>query len=149
MKTTPDESAGQVTPPSPEMMGEMGVYIEEGFKNGTLVATGALDPRTTRIQSSGGKITVTDGPFSEAKEAVVGWAIVEVKSKEEAIELSKRFWQIVGDGQDHPADLRPRRVLAARGAVIAPDAWRGVEATWSTARSMRCGGWSRPGSSPV
>jgi hypothetical protein len=98
MKTTP--SADQpLTPPTPDMMGEMGAYIEEQFKNGTLVATGALDPRTTRIESSGGKISVTDGPFSEAKEAVVGWAIVEVKSKEEAIELSKRFWQIVGDGQ--------------------------------------------------
>ena len=98
MKTMPDEN-GAITPPTPEMMVEMGAYIEEGFRNGTLVSTGALDPRTTRIQSSGGKITVTDGPFSEAKEAVVGWAIVEVKSKEEAIELSKRFWQIVGDGQ--------------------------------------------------
>jgi hypothetical protein len=98
MKTEPDES-GAITPPTPEMMAAMGEYVQEGFRNGTLVATGALDPRTTRIQSSGGTISVTDGPFSEAKEAVVGWAIVEVKSKEEAIELSKRFWQIVGDGQ--------------------------------------------------
>jgi hypothetical protein len=98
LKTTP--TADQpLAPPTPDMMGEMGTYIEEGFRNGTLVATGALDPRTTRIQSSGGKITVTDGPFSEAKEAVVCWAIVEVKSKEEAIELSKQFWKIVGDGQ--------------------------------------------------
>jgi hypothetical protein len=98
MKTTPDEK-GAVAPPTPEMMAAMGEYVQEGFRNGTLVATGALDPRTTRIHSSGGQITVTDGPFSEAKEAVIGWAIVEVKSKDEAIELSKRFWQIVGDGE--------------------------------------------------
>jgi len=97
MKTLSD--ASPASPPSPEVMEAMGKYIQEGFQNGTLVATGALDPRTTRIASSGGKISVTDGPFTEAKEAVVGWAIVEVASKEEAIELSKRFWQIVGDGE--------------------------------------------------
>ncbi len=57
-----------------------------------------VDPHTIRIESSAGKINVTDGPYTEAKEAVVGWAIVEVGSKDEAIELSKRFWQIVGDG---------------------------------------------------
>jgi hypothetical protein len=85
--------------PSPELMEEMGKFVEEGFRNGSLVATGALDPRTTRIRSSGGAITVTDGPFTEAKEAVVGWAIVEVASKDEAIDLSKRFWAIVGDGE--------------------------------------------------
>ena len=97
MRTTPDPQQTQA-PPSPEMMAAMGAFIEEGFRNGTLVATGALDPRTTRIASSGGAITVTDGPFTEAKEAVVGWAIVEVGSKEEAIELSKQFWAIAGDG---------------------------------------------------
>lgn len=94
MKTVGDASTG-----TPELMAEISKFMEEGFRNGTLVATGALDPRTTRIQSSGGKITVTDGPYTEAKEAVVGWAIVEVGSKDEAIELSKRFWAIVGDGQ--------------------------------------------------
>ncbi|SRR5258706_13984875 len=84
--------------PSPEMMEAMGEYVQEGFRNGTLIATGALDPRTTRIESSGGQISVTDGPYTEAKEAVVGWAIVEVGSKDEAIELSRKFWRIVGDG---------------------------------------------------
>ena len=42
---------------------------------------------------------MTDGPFAESKEAIVGFALIEVRSKEEAIELSKRFWQIVGDGE--------------------------------------------------
>jgi hypothetical protein len=97
MKTTPDVSKPP-SPPSPELMAEMAVFIEESFRNGTLVATGALDPRTTRIEHRGGGFTVTDGPFSEAKEAVVGWAIVEAPSKEAAIELSKKFWAIVGDG---------------------------------------------------
>nr|BFE86622.1 hypothetical protein GCM10020093_092230 [Planobispora longispora] len=42
---------------------------------------------------------MTDGPYTEAKEVVVGFALIEVRTKEEAIELSKRFWQIVGDGK--------------------------------------------------
>ena len=63
------------------------------------LATGGLDPHATRIKNSGGKITVTDRPFTEAKEAVVGFAVVDARSKEEAIELSKRFWKIVGDGE--------------------------------------------------
>ena len=98
LRTTPSKQDA-ATPPSPELMMAMGALIEEGFRNGTLVATGALDPQTIRIESSGGRVTVTDGPYSEAKEAVVGWAIVEVGSKDEAIALSKQFWQIVGDGQ--------------------------------------------------
>ena len=75
MKTTPDVSAPP-TPPSPELMTEMAGFIEESFRNGTLVATGALDPRTKRIEHRSGEFTITDGPFAEAKEAVVGWAIV-------------------------------------------------------------------------
>jgi hypothetical protein len=97
MKTTPDVSAPP-TPPSPELMTEMAGFIEESFRNGTLVATGALDPRTKRIEHRSGQFTITDGPFAEAKEAVVGWAIVDCGSEAEAIELSKRFWKIVGDG---------------------------------------------------
>jgi len=98
LRTVADPDA-PAAPPSPELMEEMGRYIQEGFQNGTLVATGAMEQRATKIVSAGGSITVTDGPFSEAKEAIVGWAIVNVGSKEEAIELSKRFWSIVGDGE--------------------------------------------------
>jgi hypothetical protein len=95
--TTPDPSAPPA-PPTPELFAEMGKFVEEGFRDGTLVATGALDPIVTKIESSKGAFTLTDGPFTEAKELVVGWAIVNVESKEQAIELSKRFWRLVGDG---------------------------------------------------
>jgi hypothetical protein len=53
----------------------------------------------THVTSSGGKITVTDGPFTESKETILSFALVEVRSKEEAIELAKRFWQLVGNGE--------------------------------------------------
>ena len=98
LRTTPDPESGPQTPPTPQDLEEMGAFMAEGFRNGTLLATGALDPIATRIEHRNGSFTLTDGPFTEAKEAVVGWAIVEVASKDEAIELSKRFWRIVGEG---------------------------------------------------
>jgi hypothetical protein len=90
---------GGGTPPDEAMFAEMGKFIEEMAKAGVLLATGGLDPKGTHITSSGGKITVTDGPFTEAKELIVSFALIDVRSKEEAIELSKRFWKIVGDGE--------------------------------------------------
>jgi hypothetical protein len=99
MMMTKDSGNNPGTPPSPEMYAEMGKLIEEMTRRGVLLATGGLLPNPTRIQSSGGKITVTDGPFTEAKEAVVGFALVEARSKEEAVEFSRRFWEVVGDGE--------------------------------------------------
>ncbi|HEX4725509.1 MAG TPA: YciI family protein [Pseudonocardiaceae bacterium] len=80
---------------------EMGKFIEELSKQGVLLATGGLDPVGTRVTSSGGELTFTDGPFTEAKETIGGFALVEVRSKEEAIEITRRFWKIVGDGQGY------------------------------------------------
>ncbi|TDD31594.1 hypothetical protein E1287_25870 [Actinomadura sp. KC06] len=97
LMTTDDNSAD--APPDEAMMAEMGKFIEETSKAGVLLATGGLEPHGTRIASSGGKVTVTDGPFAEAKESVVGFALVEVRTREEAIELSRRFYSIVGDGE--------------------------------------------------
>lgn len=96
---TTDDASRAGTPPSPELYAEMGKLIEEMTRAGVLLATGGLDPRRTHIRSSGGKVTVTDGPFTEAKEAIVGFALIEAKSREEAIEYSRRFWQVVGDGE--------------------------------------------------
>jgi hypothetical protein len=87
------------TVPDENMFVEMGKFIEEMTAAGVLLATGGLEPDGFRVTSSGEEITVTDGPFAEAKEAVVGFALVEVRSKEEAIELARRFRKIVGDGE--------------------------------------------------
>lgn len=97
LMTTPDPDAPPAQP-SPEEFAEMGKLIEEGFRDGTLVATGSMDSHVTKITSRGGAISLTDGPYTEAKEVAVGYALVNVASKDEAIELSKRFWKIVGDG---------------------------------------------------
>jgi len=90
---------GGGTAPDEKVYVEMGKYVEELTRAGVLLATGGLDPNGVHVTSSGGQITFTDGPFTEAKEAVVGFALIDVRSREEAIELSRRFWQIVGDGE--------------------------------------------------
>ena len=92
----PDPSA---PPPTPELMAEMGTFVAEAIQAGVVVATGAVQPKGTRLRLSGGKFTVTDGPFIELKELMGGWAILRVKSLDEAIEWSKRFRKIIGDGE--------------------------------------------------
>ena len=92
-------SKGQSTEPDEKLYAEMAKFIEELTASGVLLATGGLDPAGFKITSTGGEISVTDGPFTEAKEAVGGFALIEVRSREEAIELGRRFMTIVGEGE--------------------------------------------------
>ncbi|MFB7937979.1 YciI family protein [Streptomyces sp. NPDC056049] len=87
------------TVPDEKLYAEMGRFIEELTAAGSLLATGGLEPGGVLVRSTGDEITVTDGPFAEAKEAVAGFALIEVRSREEAIELARRFRRIVGDGE--------------------------------------------------
>jgi hypothetical protein len=98
MLMTKNDPNHPITPPDPEMYAAMGKLIEEMSKAGVLLATGGLGPHPTQVISSGGKVSFTDGPFTEAKEVAVGFALIEAKSKEEAIEFSRRFWQVAGEG---------------------------------------------------
>ncbi|GLY96599.1 YciI family protein [Actinoplanes sp. NBRC 103695] len=86
-------------PADEQLYAEMGKFIQEMTAKGVLLATGGLAPEAVVITSVGDEVTVTDGPFAEAREAVGGFALVEVGSKEEAIELGRRFRRIVGDGR--------------------------------------------------
>ena len=88
-------------PPSQEEIANMGTLIEEGFRAGWLLATqGCLPSKLgARVRSSSGKLSVTDGPFTESKELVAGFALLKVNSKEEAIELTRTFLQVAGDGE--------------------------------------------------
>jgi hypothetical protein len=92
-------SLGSGTAPDEKLFAEMAAFVEELTAAGALLATGGLEPGGVRMTSSGGEITLTDGPFTEAKEAVIGFALIEVRSKEEAIELASRFRKIIGDGE--------------------------------------------------
>ena len=95
----PNFDPEKATPPSPELMEEMGKFIGEAIQSGVLVTTGALQAKGTRLRLSGGKFSVTDGPFIELKELMGGWAVLRTKSLDEAIEWSKRFRKLVGDGE--------------------------------------------------
>ena len=94
-------SEEQDTPPSEEEVAEMGKLIEEFAKAGSLVSTEGCLPTAlgARVRRTGGEYTVRDGPFTEAKEVVGGFAVLEAASKEEAIELAKRFMEVAGDGE--------------------------------------------------
>lgn len=88
-------------PPSPDLMVRMGAFIQEATATGVLVATGGLTPTSqgTTVRYADGKFTVTDGPYTEAKELVGGWALLETSSKEEVIDWAKRFLEIAGPGE--------------------------------------------------
>jgi hypothetical protein len=88
-------------PPSQDEMDRMGKLIEEGMKAGYLVTVeGCLPSKAgARVRLSNGKVTVTDGPFTEAKEVIGGLAILRAGSKAEAIELARQFLGVAGDGE--------------------------------------------------
>ncbi len=88
-------------PPTAAEMETMGKLIEEGMKAGWLVATEGCLPSAlgSRVRRSNGKLSITDGPFTEAKEVVGGFAILKADSKEDAIELTRRFLNVAGDGE--------------------------------------------------
>jgi len=101
-----NERSGQR--PSERLMAEMGKLIEEMTRKGVLVSTAGLRPTAEgfRVRLSGGKMRVTDGPFTEAKEVIGGYAMIEVKSKAEAIEVTKRFLEIHGDEWELECEVR-------------------------------------------
>lgn len=89
------------TPPTQQEMDQMGKLIEEWTKSGVLLATEGCLPSAlgARVRQSNGQVTVKDGPFTESKEIVGGFALIRVNSKEEAVERTKTFLGIAGDGE--------------------------------------------------
>ncbi len=104
LKADKDSEAG--VPPSKELMEKMGKFIEEVTKAGVMLATDGLQPSSkgARVRLSNGKITVTDGPFTETKELIASYAMFEVKSMAEAIEWTTRFLKVLGKGE---CEIRP------------------------------------------
>jgi len=101
-----DETTGQT--PSDRLMSEMGQLIDEMTRAGNLIATAGLRPTSegVRVRLRRGSITTVDGPFTEAKEVIGGYAILEAASKEEAVELTRRFVAIHGDEWDIECEVR-------------------------------------------
>ena len=101
------KSAETGLPPSAENMAAMGKLTEEMAEAGVLLATEGCQPSSkgARVRIAGGKLSVTDGPFTESKEVIGGFALFQVKSKEEAIEWTKRFLKVAGDGESEVREL--------------------------------------------
>ena len=100
-----NENAGvEVTP---KLMEDMGKLMDEMTRAGILIDTAGLRPTSEgkRVRLSKGQTTVSDGPFTESKEVIGGFAIIEAKSKEHAIDLVKEFMHVAGDGECEVREL--------------------------------------------
>lgn len=127
LKADKDTEAG--VPPTKELMDRMGQFMEEVVKAGVVLATDGLHPSSkgARVRLAGGKRTVTDGPFTETKELIASYALLQVQSKEEAIEWVSRFLNVLGEGEsdiyqvyeasDFPPDLFPPEAAAREQAL--------------------------------
>ena len=107
--------APEGVPPSPELFAAIGKLSGEMAAAGVLLETGGLAPsaRGARVRLSGAKLTVTDGPFTEAKEMIGGFAILRAASRAEAIEHGRRFMQIHADvlGPSYEAECEIREMF--------------------------------------
>ena len=106
VKATKDSEAG-VMPPE-KLMAEMQKYHEELQKAGVLLDASGLQPSSKgwRVKYAGAKRAVIDGPFSEAKELIAGYTIIQVKSREEAMEWARRFPNPAVDGKEGEIEVR-------------------------------------------
>lgn len=89
------ESFRKVAPPA-ALMEAMGEFVQRSFREGTVVDTGGLLPSRDgfRVRSEDGKLTVTDGPFSESKEIIGGWAVLKTDTREQALRIATEFMEL-------------------------------------------------------
>ena len=102
-----DETTGQV--PSEQLMADMGRLIEELTRTGQLVSTAGLRPSAEGVRvrlHRGGRLAVVDGPFTESKEVIGGYAILDAQSKAEAVDLTRRFLMVHGTEWDVECEVR-------------------------------------------
>lgn len=113
VKGDKDYEAGR--PPSPELLDAIGKLSAEMAQRGRLVDQGGLMPssRGAKVRISGGKLKVLDGPFAEAKELIGGYAIFDLGSREEAIELAKQFMKLHSDvlGASYDGEVEVRQMF--------------------------------------
>ena len=128
VKATKDTEAGKM--PEEKMIATMATYHEELVKAGVLLDASGLQPTSKgwRIKYSGGKRTVIDGPFTEAKELIAGYTLIQVKSRDEALEWTKRFPNPVGEGAPAEIEVRQLFELEDFGPSEASERFRDMQA---------------------
>lgn len=126
VKATKDSEAGKFPPEKEKMFAAMATYHEELAKAGLLLDASGLHPSSKgwRVKYTGGKRTVIDGPFTEAKELIAGYTIIQVKSREEALEWTKRFPNPVGEGAETEIEVRQLYELDELGPSDAIERFR-------------------------
>jgi hypothetical protein len=124
VKATKDSEAGVM--PGENLLAVMARYHEELQKAGVLLDASGLQPSSKgwRVRYSGEKRTVIDGPFTEAKELIAGYTLIQVKSKEEAIEWARRFPNPAVDGKEGEIEVRQLFELEDFGPSEAIDRFR-------------------------
>jgi hypothetical protein len=127
VKANPDTEAG--VRPTEELFHEMAAYHEELQRAGVLLDASGLQPSSKgwRIRYSGGKRRVVDGPFTEAKELVAGYTVIQVRSREEALEWTRRFPNPMPGGQDAEIEVRQLYELEDFGPGEGVDRFRKLE----------------------
>ena len=119
-KADPDTEAGAM--PSEQLLADMGRYNEELVKAGVMLAGEGLKPSSegARVTFKDGEISVTDGPFAEAKELIAGFSLIQAKSREEAIEWVKR-WPSSDAGGNVELEVRPVFEAEDFGDALTPE----------------------------
>jgi hypothetical protein len=114
----PARQEGQ--PPTQDEMVRMGQLIDEMTKAGVLLATEGCQSSAKgfRVRLSRGKFTITDGPFTETKELIAGFALIKVDSKDEALRWCRRFLEVAGDGE---SEIRLLHEAEDFGEVFTPE----------------------------
>jgi hypothetical protein len=128
VKATRDSEAGVM--PEESLIAEMADYHEQLAEAGALVDASGLQASSKgwRIQYAGNETSFVDGPFAETKELVAGYTVIQVNSKEDAIEWSKRFPNPAGDGREAQIEVRQLFELDDFGPSEAVDRFREIEA---------------------
>ena len=119
VKATPDSEAGRF-PPNPEPLFQaMAAYHEELARAGALLDASGLQPSSKgwRVQYEGGKRTIVDGPFTESKELIAGYTLIQTRTREEALEWSRRFPNPIGEGVNCHIEVRHELGIAVPIAV--------------------------------
>jgi hypothetical protein len=110
VKATADSEAGRFPPDSEQIFAAMAEYHEQLAKAGVLLDASGLQPSSKgwRVRYEGDKRKVVDGPFTESKELIAGYTLIQVRSRDEALEWSRRFPNPVGEKQ--PAEIEVRQL---------------------------------------
>jgi hypothetical protein len=127
VKATKDTEAGKM--PEEKLIAAMAAYHEELAKAGVLLEASGLQPSSKgwRVKYSGAKRAVIDGPFTESKELIGGYTLIQVKTREEALEWSRRFPNPVGEGKEAEIEVRQLFELDDFGSSEAVDRFREIE----------------------